>query len=67
MKEPLFNSQGVQFLIADMVTAIEAARLLVYESAILIDEGKVSTKHSAMAKCFATDMAMRVTEQAIDI
>ncbi len=67
MKEPLLKSQGVQFLMADMAMAVEAARLLVYESAILIDEEKVSAKHSAMAKCFATDVAMRVTDQAIDI
>jgi alkylation response protein AidB-like acyl-CoA dehydrogenase len=67
MKEPLLRSQGVQFILADMAIAVEAARLLVYEAANLIDEGKVSTKHSAMAKCFATDTAMRVTDQAIDI
>ena len=67
MKEPLLRSQGVQFILADMAIAIEAARLLVYEAANLIDEGRVSTKHSAMAKCFATDAAMRVTDQAIDI
>ena len=67
MKEPLLKSQGVQFLLADMAIAIEAARLLVYDSATLIDEKRVSTKHSAMAKCFATDMAMKVTDQAIDI
>ena len=67
MKEPLLKSQGVQFLLADMATAIEASRLLVYKSAIMIDEGRVSTKHSAMAKCLATDMAMKVTDQAIDI
>lgn len=67
MKEPLLKSQGVQFLMADMAMAVEAARLLVYESAILIDEEKVSAKHSAVAKCFATDVAMRVTDQAIDI
>ncbi len=67
MKEPLLKSQGVQFLLADMAITIEAARLLVYESATLIDEKRVSSKHSAMAKCFATDTAMRVTDQAIDI
>jgi alkylation response protein AidB-like acyl-CoA dehydrogenase len=67
MKEPLLKSQGVQFLLADMVIAIEAARLLVYEAAILIDRQMVSTKHSAIAKCFATDTAMKVTDQAIDI
>lgn len=67
MKEPLLKSQAVQFLLADMAIAIEAARLLVYESATLIDEGRVSTLHSAMAKCLATDMAMKVADQAIDI
>lgn len=67
MKEPMQHSQGVQFLLADMAIEIEAARLLVYESALLIDEGRVSTKHSAMAKCLATDIAMRITNYAIDI
>lgn len=67
MKEPLLKSQGVQFLLADMAIAIEAARLLVYEAAILIDRQMVSTRHSAMAKCFATDTAVRVADQAIDI
>ena len=67
LKEPLLKSQGVQFLIADIAITIEAARLLVYEAASLIDEGEVSSKHSAMAKCFATDVAMRVTDQTIDI
>ncbi len=67
MEESLLKSQGVQFLIADMAVAVEAARLLVYEAALLIDEGKASTLSSAMAKCFATDMAIRVCEQAIDI
>jgi alkylation response protein AidB-like acyl-CoA dehydrogenase len=67
MKEPLIKSQGVQFLLADMAIAIEAARLLVYEAAFFVDKGEVSTKHSAMAKCFATDIAMKVTDQALDI
>lgn len=67
INEPMAKSQGIQFLLADIAIAIEAARLLVYESAILIDEGRVSTKHSAMAKCFATDVAMRVTDSVIDI
>ncbi len=67
MKEPMAKSQGIQFLLADMAIAIEAARLLVYESALMIDEGRVSTKHSSMAKCFATDVAMKVTDYTIDI
>lgn len=67
MKEPVLRAQGVQFLLADMAICIEAARLLVYEAAILIDEGRVSAKHSAMAKCLATDTAVRVTDQAVNI
>jgi len=67
MGEPMTKSQGVQFLIADMAIAIEAARLMVYEAAALIDEGKVSTKQSAMAKCLATDTAMKVADQVIEI
>lgn len=67
LKEPVLKSQGIQFLLADMTMTIEAARLLVYEAAILIDEGKVSPKHSAMAKCFATDVAVKVTDQVIEI
>jgi len=67
MKEPVLRAQGVQFLLADMAISIEAARLLVYEAAILIDEGRVSAKHSAMAKCLATDTAVRVADQAVNI
>jgi alkylation response protein AidB-like acyl-CoA dehydrogenase len=64
---PPLRSQGVQFILADMAIAIEAARLMVYEAAALIDEGKVSTKQSAMAKCLATDTAMKVADQGIEI
>jgi len=67
MAEPIIKSQAVQFLLADMAMSIEAARLLVHKAAFLIDEERVSSKHSAMAKCFATDMAMRATDHAIDI
>jgi alkylation response protein AidB-like acyl-CoA dehydrogenase len=64
---PLLKSQGVQFILADMAIAVQAARLMVYEAATLIDEGNVSTVQSSMAKCLATDTATRVTDQAIDI
>jgi alkylation response protein AidB-like acyl-CoA dehydrogenase len=67
MDESLLKSQGVQFLVADMAIAVEAARLLVYEAASLIDEETANTLKSAIAKCFATDMAIRVSEQAMDI
>jgi len=64
---PPLKSQGVQFILADMAIAVQAARLMVYEAADLIDSGEVSTKQSSMAKCFATDTGVRVTDQAIEI
>src|SRR5438067_6183973 len=54
--------QGIQFMLADMAMKIEAARLLVYEAAYMVDQGKQNTgMHASMAKCFATDTAMEVT------
>ena len=46
---------------------LEAARLLVYRAAAVLDERGVATKEAAMAKCFATDMAMRVTTDAVQV
>ncbi|HHT01475.1 MAG TPA: acyl-CoA dehydrogenase [Firmicutes bacterium] len=59
--------QGVQFMLADMATQIEAARALVYATARALDSGRASGKESAMAKLFASDMAMQVTSDAIQI
>ncbi len=59
--------QGIQFMLADMATEIEAARLLVYKAAYMKDQGLKVTKEAAMAKKFATDMAMRVTTDAVQI
>lgn len=60
--------QAIQHKLADMATEIEAARALVYNVAFSIDKGKEkSTKKSAMAKLFASDVAMRVTHQAVQI
>jgi butyryl-CoA dehydrogenase len=55
-------------MLADMATEIEAARALVYSIARYIDSGKKDiTKESAIAKVFATDMAMRVTTNAVQV
>jgi butyryl-CoA dehydrogenase len=55
-------------MLADMATQIEAARALVYATARMIDSGaKEFSKESAMAKLFASDMAMRVTTDAVQI
>jgi butyryl-CoA dehydrogenase len=60
--------QAIQHKLADMATEIEAARALVYSVALSIDRGKEkSSKKSAMAKLFASDVAMRVTHQALQI
>lgn len=59
--------QGVQFILADMAMKIEAARLLVYEAAYKMDRGEPASMHASMAKCFATDMAMEVTTNAVQV
>ena len=65
---PIISFQAIQHMLADMAVEIEAARALVYSIARYIDSGaKDITKESAMSKVFATDMAMRVTTNAVQI
>src|SRR2546423_8579374 len=64
---PIAMHQGVSFLIADMATEIEAARLLVWQAAWLHDQGKRATLESSFAKRFAADTAMKVTTDAVQI
>jgi alkylation response protein AidB-like acyl-CoA dehydrogenase len=65
---PIAENQGIQFMLADMATRVEAARLLVYNAAEMIDRGDASfSKYSAMAKMFASDAAMSVTSDAIQV
>jgi len=59
--------QGVQFKLADMATEIEAARLLVYQAAYRASAGLPYGQQSAMAKLFASDVAMRVTTDAVQV
>lgn len=59
--------QGVSFLLADMATQIEASRLLVANAARLKDAGLPFSQQAAMAKLFATDTAMRVTTDAVQV
>ncbi|GHO86835.1 acyl-CoA dehydrogenase family protein [Dictyobacter formicarum] len=59
--------QGIQFMLADMAMKIEAARLLVYEAAYKMDRGESASMYASMAKCFATDMAMEVTTNAVQV
>ncbi|MDT3378263.1 acyl-CoA dehydrogenase [Labrys sp. KNU-23] len=59
--------QGVQWLIADMAKDIEAARLLVHSAAVKIDRGDNATKACSIAKCFAGDMAVARTADAVQV
>ncbi|MEM8950437.1 MAG: acyl-CoA dehydrogenase family protein [Pseudomonadota bacterium] len=59
--------QGVQWLLADMAKDIEAARLLVHSAASKIDAGENATKACSMAKCFAGDMAVARTSDAVQV
>ncbi|QDC01510.1 acyl-CoA dehydrogenase family protein [Mesorhizobium sp. 8] len=59
--------QGVQWLLADMAKDIEAARLLVHSAAVKIDRGEEATKACSMAKCFAGDMAVARTADAVQV
>ncbi|HLJ36351.1 MAG TPA: acyl-CoA dehydrogenase [Ktedonobacteraceae bacterium] len=66
--KPIAENQGIQFMLADMATKVEASRLLVYNAAEMVDrEDKNFGKYSAMAKMFASDSAMAVTNDAIQI
>jgi acyl-CoA dehydrogenase len=66
---PIAMHQGVNFLVADMATEIEAARLLVWQAAWMLDSGygRRATLYSSFAKRFAADMAMKVTTDAVQI
>ena len=65
--KPISQHQGIAFKLADMATQIEAARLLVYRSAIMKDKGLDYTQAASMAKLFASEVAMRQTVEAIQI
>ena len=65
--QAISNFQAIQFKLADMATQIEAARLLTYRAASLKDAGRKVTKESSMAKLFASEMSVKVCEEAIQI
>ncbi|MEA2399114.1 MAG: acyl-CoA dehydrogenase [Thermoleophilaceae bacterium] len=64
---PIAMHQAIQFMIADMATKIEAGRLLTWQSAVLLDNGKRNTLASSHAKRFAADSAMEVTVDAVQV
>jgi len=66
--KPICSFQGLQFMMAEMATKVEAARCLIYQTARAIDAGeKDISKLSAMCKLFASDVAMEVTTNAVQI
>lgn len=65
--QPIANFQGISFKLADMATEVEAAKLLTYQAADLKDAAKSVTKESAMAKLFASETAVRVANEAVQI
>ena len=64
---PIAMHQAIQFLIADMVTKVDAARLLVWQSAVQLDQGQRNTLVSSEAKRFAADSAMEITIDAVQV
>jgi alkylation response protein AidB-like acyl-CoA dehydrogenase len=66
--KPIFDFQAIQFMLADMAMNIEAARLLTYSAAIKSENNEKDLRFfSAASKCFASDIAMKVTEDAIQV
>lgn len=65
--KPIASFQGVSFQLADMATQIEAARLLIYNAAYRASAGLSYSQESAMAKLYASEVAMRVTTQAVQL
>ena len=65
--KPIASNQAIAFMMADMATKIDAARLLIYRAAYLKDQGLPYSKEAAMAKLFASDIAMEVTTDAVQI
>ena len=65
--KPISDFQAIQFMLADMATEIDASRLLCYRAAAMKDEGQRVTQFSAMAKLYASEVAVRATEKGVQI
>ena len=65
--KPISSFQAIQFMLADMATEIDAARLLTWRAAWLKDHSKPFEKEAAMAKLYASEVAMRVTTKAVQV
>ena len=65
--KPIADFQAIQFMLADMATEIDAARLLCHRAAVIKDAGEKVTQFSAMAKLYASEVAVRATERGVQI
>ncbi len=65
--QPIAKFQAIQWMLADMATQIDAARLLTYRAAYIRQQGQRSTKEASMAKLYASEVAVRATEKAVQI
>jgi alkylation response protein AidB-like acyl-CoA dehydrogenase len=65
--QPIIRHQGVGFMLADMATKVDAARMLCWRAAHLTDQGKPAMVEASMAKLFAGDVAMQVTTDAVQV
>jgi alkylation response protein AidB-like acyl-CoA dehydrogenase len=65
--KPISEFQAIQFKLADMATQLDAARLLTYRAAYMKDQGRKVTKESSMAKLYASEVSVKVCEEAIQI
>ncbi|MBI3219722.1 MAG: acyl-CoA dehydrogenase family protein [Bacteroidetes bacterium] len=65
--QPIANFQGISFKLADMATKVEAAKLLTYRAADLKNRGKSVNKESAMAKLYASEIAVEVANEGVQI
>jgi len=64
---PIGENQGIGWMLADIATQVEAARLLTYQAAYLVDEGAPFSKQAAMAKLYASELAMKATTLGIQV
>jgi alkylation response protein AidB-like acyl-CoA dehydrogenase len=65
--QPIANFQMIQAILADMSIKIETARLITWKAAWLVDNGQRASLESAIAKCYASDIAMQVTTDAVQV
>jgi len=65
--QPIGSFQAIQSMLANMATEVDAARLLTYRAAWLKDQGKTTTLESSMAKVYASEVSVRVTNDAIQV